>query len=220
MSNTKPLFTLEYFGSRGRAEYIRLVLEEAGQGEKYEYKVIERPQWDSVKQNMDNYPFRQVPRLVDVELNLNLVQGNATCRHLARKFNLYGATIEEQAKADMFADAAEDLRIVYYRAIYNRNGDFNEGVKNITPEIKGMFEELEYQLKKNGHKYFVSDNVTYADFLLFEMVDIMPKLIPGILDAFPLLRDFHARVESRPNIAAYIASGRRPAMVNGNGKGC
>jgi hypothetical protein len=30
---------------------------------------------------------------------------------------------------------------------------------------------------------------------------------------------YHARVAARPNLAAYFASGRRPAAINGNGKG-
>jgi len=204
---------LEYFPTRGRAEYIVLILEEAGVP--YERRnMIDR---SNLKVDKDAYPFGQVPRLIDG--SLNLVQGYTICRHLARKFNLYGSTLEEHAKADEIADAGEDLRSQYYEAIYT-SGDFDAEVRAFAASSPGILAGLEYLLSKNngGHGYFVGAGVTYADFIIFEMLDIIPKLLPNHLDAYPLLKAFHARVAARPKIAAYIASGKRP-QVNGNNRG-
>jgi len=142
---SQPQYILEYFGIRGRAEYIRLILEEVGAT--YDEVVVARPKWDTDKINKDNYPFHQVPKLTDNALNLPLVQSNAICRHLSRKYNLYGKTIEEQAKTDMYADAGEDLRVAYNEAMYC-SGDYNEAVKELHPQAQKIMEELEYQLKK------------------------------------------------------------------------
>ena len=49
---------------------------------------------------LSNHCIVQVPRFSDG--SLNLVQGYTICRHLARKYNLYGTTLEEHAKAGIF----------------------------------------------------------------------------------------------------------------------
>jgi len=205
---------LEYFPSRGRAEQIRLILEEAGVTYETNYNVDR----SVMKGDKDSYPFGQLPRLIDG--NLSLVQSYAISRHLARKYNLYGKTLEEHAIVDMIADAGEDLRTPYYDAIYT-SGDYDAQVKRYERIGLELFGRLEYLLSKNngGNGYFVGNDVTYADFIIFEMLDISPKMLPHILDGFPLLKAFHGRVAARPKIAAYIASGRRPNKVNANDRG-
>lgn len=58
-----------------------------------------------------------------------------------------------------------------------------------------------------GDSQFVAgDDVTYADFLLYDTLDFYRLFAEGVLDAFPKLLAFLARVESLPNLSDYFKS--------------
>jgi hypothetical protein len=42
--------------------------------------------------------------------------------------------------------------------------------------------------------------LSYADYTLFEELDIAMILDPNVLKAFPILADFHHRMENRPHL--------------------
>jgi glutathione S-transferase len=69
------------------------VLVDHSQKVTYEEKPVD---YAAMKADKEGYPFGQAPRLIDGQLNL--VQSYAITRHLARKYNLYGGSLEEQAK--------------------------------------------------------------------------------------------------------------------------
>jgi hypothetical protein len=111
---TPPVLT--YFPIRGRAEPIRLLLEDA----QIKYEDNRNFNWQQEKPNRDKYPFGQLPAISFG--SLHIVQQDAILRHLAREHNYYGTLPEEMADADMIAGAVEDLKGPYGRAIYG--GDF------------------------------------------------------------------------------------------------
>jgi glutathione S-transferase len=69
--------TITYTPTRGRAEPVRLILEELGI-EYQEHSIRSWPEWLSLKPNL---PFLQVPTYQD--RNLLIVQSHAIYRHLA-----------------------------------------------------------------------------------------------------------------------------------------
>jgi len=161
--------------------------------------------------------FGQVP-LFTVDGTFRLVQSNAIIRYLAREFNLYGKNNKEAALIDQLNDGVEDLRIKYVKLIYqNYEAGKAEYVANLPNELR-PFEAL---LKSNndGQGFVVGDEISFADYALFDILDLQEILAPGCLNAFPLLQAFHQRIASRPNIAAYRASDAfKKLPVNGNGK--
>eukprot|EP00002_Diphylleia_rotans_P013106 TRINITY_DN254_c0_g1_i2.p1 TRINITY_DN254_c0_g1~~TRINITY_DN254_c0_g1_i2.p1 ORF type:complete len:121 (+),score=30.22 TRINITY_DN254_c0_g1_i2:639-1001(+) len=56
--------------------------------------------------------------------------------------------------------------------------------------------------------WFAGENLTFADFLVYEYLDKILILQPSALDSFSNLKEFHQRFESLPRIAAYMASPR------------
>lgn len=48
--------------------------------------------------------------------------------------------------------------------------------------------------------------ITYIDFLVYELLDVHSALEPTILKDFPNLKAFHARVQALPAVAAYMKS--------------
>lgn len=142
-----------------------------------------------------------------------LVQSNAILRHLARKYNLYGSSLAEQAKVDMYLDGAEDWRIRYLRLIYidslaeEAKNTFAANAKGpIGTPNGGYVQAFEKAIKNNGGDYLVGANITVADYSVFDMVDIVQRIVPDLLDEAPTLKAWHERMLARAGIAAYIAS--------------
>jgi glutathione S-transferase len=126
MFDDTPVLT--YFPIRGRAEPIRLLLEDA----QIKYEDHRNFNWQQEKPNRDKYPFGQLPCMSFG--SLHIVQQDAILRHLAREHNYYGTLPEEMADADMIAGAVEDLKGPYGKAIYG--GDFVS--MNEADEIRKM----------------------------------------------------------------------------------
>ena len=94
------------------------------------------------------------------------------------------------------------------REARRRAADFLENRK---PKFLGYFERL--LARQRGQKYLAGTKLTYVDLSMFQ-------IIAGLSYAFPnamarVARDYkrlfalHARIQERPRISAYLASGRR-----------
>jgi len=154
-----------------------------------------------------------------------LAQTNAIFRYFAKLHNLYGEEAHHQYEADMILDGVEDWRKGYGQIVYNPKYDevVGEYVANVMPKKLAEFETL---LKANveSHKlttevYFVASSLNMADLMVFDMLELCLRLDAKVLDALPLLKQHHAQIAARPNIAAYLASGRRPTKMNNSGRG-
>eukprot|EP01100_Stratorugosa_tubuloviscum_P003069 TRINITY_DN1724_c2_g1_i1.p1 TRINITY_DN1724_c2_g1~~TRINITY_DN1724_c2_g1_i1.p1 ORF type:complete len:221 (+),score=124.31 TRINITY_DN1724_c2_g1_i1:114-776(+) len=209
-----------YFGLRGRGEVIRLLLEDT----KTEYVMhnVEFGQWPEMKRKGledGSIAFGQLPMLEDN--GFHIVESNSIVRHLARKFNLYGKSANEATLCDMINDYFEEIRDKYVHMIY-REG-FSAAARDAhLANVTSFFGLLENQLKRNngGNGYLVGDDVTFVDYNAFEVIEMHQRIAPAnYFDAFPHLKALSTRVSTRPNVAAYLASPRRPERLNGNGKG-
>ena len=57
--------------------------------------------------------------------------------------------------------------------------------------------------------------VTYIDFVMYELFDIHSKLVPGLLDDFLNLKAYHMRIQGNERISAYIKSDKFIRRLNG-----
>eukprot|EP00927_Polykrikos_kofoidii_P052920 TRINITY_DN46974_c0_g1_i1.p1 TRINITY_DN46974_c0_g1~~TRINITY_DN46974_c0_g1_i1.p1 ORF type:complete len:233 (+),score=35.24 TRINITY_DN46974_c0_g1_i1:81-779(+) len=212
MDSESPV-DLHYFPSRGRGEPIRLLLALKG------IDWNERGVPSDMKTDPTLYPFGQIPRYVDAEVDL--VQSNAILRHLGRKHGLYGVSLMEAAAIDSLADGLEDMRAKTKALVYQDK--FSDDAMSAyqadvlsepQPGSGGKtamftFERLIVGRCCEGQPFYCSSGVTIADLLLMNAVDIHLPLFPVAMEKFPALLAHHARVQALPPIAEYLRSQRR-----------
>jgi len=205
--------TLHYFNLRGRAEAIRVLLEVTGTS----YKEA-LPKWPDHKPNC---VFGQLPEIIDGDFAL--YQSMAIYRHLARKTNTFGKTIKEAGIIDMIIEGEGEWRNEYTDINYSggKYKDYDTDIKDyLSKYVPGRLTIFEKILASNngGHGWFVGNELTAADPIMYEILDIHHTLSPASLDGFPLLKAFRERFEAIPKVFDYIKH-RRPAKINGNNRG-
>jgi len=210
---TRP--RLVYFASRGRAEAIRLLLcetqtdyEEISVGE---YHPTEKSESFKKIKETGLLTFDALPLWIEPD-GFSLVQSNAILRYLARSKGLCGKNVQESARCDMLMDGINDMRekvVVTLRAASTQRDEAKNDL--INKEIPWWLRKFESVLKNNneGVAYFVGDSLTYADLVMWLILESYDdnKLLD--LTKFPLLKAFKERVENRPNIAAYRKNPKR-----------
>ncbi|XP_058515992.1 glutathione S-transferase Mu 1-like isoform X4 [Ochotona princeps] len=197
--------TLGYWDLRGLAHSIRLLLEYTDTSyEEKKYTLGDAPDYDrshwlneKFKLGLD---FPNLPYLIDG--THKLTQSNAIVRYLGRKHNLCGETEEEKIRVDILENQAMDNRMQLIAICYSP--DFEK----LKPDyLKGLPDKLTLYSQFLGKRpWFAGDKITFADFHAYDVLDENRIFAPGCLDAFPNLKDFLARFEGLPKIAAYMKS--------------
>jgi glutathione S-transferase len=218
-------YELYYWPSiQGRGEYVRLALEEAGA----EYSDVARgPRGVTAMMKMMGAkntppfapPFLKAGRFV-VGQTANILFYLGSRHGLAPKAEAARLWLHQlQLTVTDFVLEVHDTHhplgpSLYYEdqkaAAKKRTGEFwNERV----PKYLGYFERL---LKDNGGRYVAGRRLTYVDLSMFQLVEGLRYAFPRRMKAFerkiPALVDLHDRVAVRPNVKAYLGSGRRIAF--------
>ncbi|XP_071505363.1 glutathione S-transferase-like [Diadema antillarum] len=65
---------------------------------------------------------------------------------------------------------------------------------------------VEKHLGKNneGKGYFVGETMTVADLYVFALFEFLEEMMPQLLDKYPLIKGFLARMKNEPKIAAWL----------------
>merc|ERR1711963_818949 len=201
----KPV--LCYWDIRGLAQPIRLLL--AHTETDFEDKLLScgpAPDYDKSCWFDNKYSlgldFPNLPYYIDGDVKVT--QSNAILRYIARKHDLLGKTEAERANVDMMLDNAMDFRNGVVRMCYNP--DYDNMIKEY--QSSGRVKDLldGYEKWMGNKKWFAGDNVTVADFPMYELLDQHRLMLPGCLDKYPKLTDFMTRFEALPKIKAYMAS--------------
>lgn len=201
-----------------RGEYIRLTLAQLGL--EYEDLPITK---DEMKSNLQLFMCGQCPRFVDEDVDM--VQSNSILRHLGRKYNMTGADLKEQAYIDMILDTVEALRPKFMPFIYmgtteEAKAEFWE--KHVDPANANgstggahfaYVESMLNKVSKDG-PFVLGAKPTIADMAIFDVVNALIEGGLGFEEKFPplypKLMAHNAAVAALPNVAAYLASDRRP----------
>lgn len=202
-------YKVYYFASRGRAEQIRLLLNVLEVP--YEDVHLNREAFMALKeQGPKMLAFGAVPMLEDGDFRL--AQAPVILSYLARKHGLAPADLQEAARLDAIALAAEDLRLHYFKCF--GGGDDKEARQKeylANPWKSRWLPIFESLLAFNGDTgYFVGSSITHADIAVWDILDATLSYVPGSsLEGFPKLQAFYSAIRERPAIAAYLASSRR-----------
>jgi len=198
---------LVYFNIRGRAEPIRLLLEEVGVA--YTDTHAE-PQWAELKRRT---PFGVLPLYREGELEIAECQ--AILRHLARVHDLYGDDEPESARCDTFEEALVDAKRLVGMFPWRKEGEATDPEAFKATELTALLERLERFLSGNpdAPQYAVGRRLSFVDLLGFSFIDDTDGLFPGALRGFVDLQAWHRSLAERPQIARYLKSGRRAAGI-------
>jgi glutathione S-transferase len=194
-------YKLYYFNGRGRAEIARLIFAAAGQ--QYEDIRLESDEWPSYKPKM---PLGQVPVL---EYNgVQLPQSQTIARFLAQQLQLAGKDNFEKAKADSVVATVEDLFVKFIPSHREQDKAKKEELtkKFFAEELPKHFQNLEILAKSfsNGGPFFVGNNLTWADLVVYDIVDVLLQLDENCLNNYSWLKQNRAEVEKQPKIAEYL----------------
>lgn len=194
-------YKLYYFNARGRAEISRLILAAAGQN--YEDIRYERDQWPAHKGEM---PLGQMPVL---EYNgTQLPQSISVARFLAKQFQLAGRDNFEQAQADAVVDTIVDVLIKVVPIRFEQDeAKKKELLKNFfAEELPKHLKNLDVlgKMYSNGGKFFVANNLTWADLFFYELSFNLLNMNATCLDDYPWLKENRAEVEKQPKIEEYL----------------
>ncbi|XP_075837748.1 glutathione S-transferase Mu 6 isoform X4 [Microtus pennsylvanicus] len=161
----------------------------------------DRSQWlnDKFKLGLD---FPNLPYLIDGPYKIT--QSNAILRYLGRKHNLCGETEEERVRVDIVEKQVMDTRIQMGTLCYSP--DFEKRKPEFLKSLPGQLKLYSEFLSQRP--WFAGDKITFADFLVYDVLDQHRIFEPTCLDAFPNLKDFVARFEGLKKISAYMKSNR------------
>eukprot|EP00026_Physarum_polycephalum_P016148 Phypoly_transcript_16992.p1 GENE.Phypoly_transcript_16992~~Phypoly_transcript_16992.p1 ORF type:complete len:220 (+),score=44.72 Phypoly_transcript_16992:151-810(+) len=203
---------LSYFGGRGLAEPIRLLLKDA----KVEYEEVNLgtaangvfPEAFLALKASGVLDYGSVPYWE--ENGLNLVQSFAISRHLARKHGYNGENEAEAAKIDSVVEGTRDLVMAIRKVLTvpaeQKAQTWQEISKVDIPKWFGFFEAL---LKKSGTGFFVGKKASLADIYVIAYTEEIRCLDKSALASFPLLSAHLDAMFARPNLAAYAADPNR-----------
>lgn len=194
---------LTYFDIRGRAEPIRLLLEELEVP--YEDRRVSIEEWPALKPTL---PFGQLP--IYEEGSRLVPQAQAILRHLARKHDRYGGDEDERIRCDVIAEAVADARTAFSRLLWDPQ--FDEKRQGYLDKLPATLGSLERCLQQNpgAPPHWVGRQPSYVDALAFAYLDSQRRLAADILSRFPTLSEFKQCFSERPRVASYLQSGRRP----------
>jgi glutathione S-transferase len=215
-------------GIQGRGEFVRLALEDAGAGYTDMARVhgdaVMQPYLDGKVEGLQPFapPFLRTGRQV-------IAQVGAILDHLGPELGLVpdASSRRQQALqlqltiADLVAEVHDTHHPIAASKYYDdQKREAKARAESMRAERMPKFlEYFENVLKHNGRRHPLREH-SYVDLSLFQLLSgleyMFPRRMQALWPSLPQLRALKDRVETRPNIAAYLASERRLAF-NTNG---
>jgi len=194
-------YKLTYFNGRGRAEVTRLIFVVTGQN--FEDVRIEQDDWPSHKSEM---PLGQVP-VLEVD-GVKLPQSLSIARFVAKQFHLAGKDNLEQAKVDVVIDTIADANAEFAPIRWGEDETKKEEAikKFFAEDLQKHLKNLEVLAKEysNGGPFFVGNKLTWADLLVYDILEGLLQIDNNILNKYSWLQRNREEVAKQPKIAAYL----------------
>ncbi len=187
---------------------------------------FDRSAWTSVKGSL-GLDFPNLPYYLDGDIKVT--QSNAILRYIARKHDLLGKTEDEKVRVDIMAEQSMDFRNGIVRLSYNpafvRSTSlllspnertiaflvvffyFQDQIKD--EYLTGLVSKLdEFSRFLGDNPWFAGKNLSFVDFVMYELLDQHRELAPELLAKYPKLTALLDRFEALPEIKVYMASDR------------
>ncbi|KAM9316581.1 glutathione S-transferase-like [Gastrophryne carolinensis] len=198
----KPV--LHYANGRGKMESIRWAL--AAVGVEFEEKLFETKEEREQLIKTGDLLFQQVP-MVEID-GMKLVQTRAILNYIAAKYNIYGRDMKERAHIDMYVEGTSDLMGFIMPLHFLPEGE-QENRKQLIKEsaLKRYYPVYEKALE--NQKHLVGNQFSLADVHLFEAILMVEELHGDLLQDFPNLKAFKARIGEMPTIKKFLEPGSK-----------
>jgi len=200
---------LGYWKIRGLAQPIRLMLGYLDiDFEDKMYEVTDGPEFSRDAWLKEKFTlgldFPNLPYYFDGDTKLS--QSSAILRHIARKHDLLGKTDQEKDRCDQAAEQIADFRMGFVKLSYGifQGWDFKEKGPVYAENIFTTLKPFEAFL--GDHDWLAGANITWADFMMWEMLDQHLLFKPDCLDELPKLAAYHQRFKNEPKIKKFMES--------------
>jgi len=206
-----PSYKLVYFDIRGRAEISRLVLAQAGQDyEDRRYHFPPGADWFGADKEVA--PYQQLPYLKVDEGKpgaFTVSQSLSIARYLARRHDLMGATVDEEAKIDTLFMGINDAVELVGQIFWSKEKE--EVAAELRSKLVKKLEVLDYEIEKLLEKAgpLVGGAVSLADLYLFTLADQLKGSGYAHLPSYPRIEAQYQYVGELPRIKEWVAN--RPA---------
>nr|XP_006822382.1 PREDICTED: glutathione S-transferase A4-like [Saccoglossus kowalevskii] len=200
---------LTYVNGRGLSESIRIIM--AATGIEFQETFLQNKEQFETLRKAGDLLFMQVP-LLEID-GMKLVQTNAIIRYIARKYDMYGKTLEEKTRIDMLNEGARDFLRPFIGVGWvtaSTEDDLKKIREKILPRYLPIFEN---EVSRSTSGYLVGDNISMVDLTLLECLLNCDDYIPGVLDDFPKLKAFQNKVSSLPRIKAFLDGPQRKGKM-------
>ncbi|KAG7154948.1 Glutathione S-transferase Mu 3-like, partial [Homarus americanus] len=156
--------------------------------------------WFDIKNDMV-LDFPNLPYYIDDDKKVT--QSNAIMRYIARKHDLCGKTEEEKIRVDILENQAMDFRNGFVRLCYLEFNLQKQRYLDALPNTIKMFSAF-----LGDRKWFAGENITFVDFIMYELLDQHLQLSDICLKDAKNLKEFQKRVEELEPIKKYMSSPR------------
>ena len=197
-------YTLHYFASRGKAETIRLLLNDL-QLDYREIRYMRPPavgpgmmDWEEEKpEGIESglFPFGQLPVLKHIHRpvlhkqgkdsgSVSMAQSGAIMNYIGRQHGLYGKDPFADMRIDEMIGGIADLKDKWRARFYGKDKT-DEDIAAALPlwreEVSTWLTFIENLKKKHGGQWMVGDELTLADFYAFEALDGAMRYVRSLL---------------------------------------
>jgi len=197
---------LAYWDIRGLAEPARLLLEYTGTKFEDKHYVcgpapdFDKSCWFDIKSTL-GFHFANLPYFIDGDIKVT--QSNAIMRYIGRKNDLCGKTETERVRVDIMENQLMDFRNGWVRLCYATFDTQKDAyLKSLDATIKQFADFL------GTNKWLAGENLTFPDFIFFELLDQHLLLVGDLLKDHKNLQDYMQHFKDLEPIKAYWASDR------------
>lgn len=204
---------LYYFAGRGKAETTRWML--AATNVKFSNIYLRSNDEFVAMKSSSRLLFGQLPML---ELDgKSFTQSRAMVLYLARRANLQGRNIFEEARCAEIAGCCDDLASGPMGHAFRENKEEHK-VKVCEPLFKKFGFYLDKLIRDNGTGWSVGESLTYADILIAECLTSYEEFMPGITMKYGYenLNRLRKVVCSLPGLKSYLQSSLRSKFPDDN----
>lgn len=214
-----PKVTIAYWHIRGLAAPLRMMASFSGLDADFTtYNLLDsKTAWSDAKPALvEKNPLMNLPYIIDGDLVLT--QTDACMNYLGRKCGLQGNTSPETGKIEQVLAQTKDMRNSAVGLFYNK-GRFNANLPDYMKSVITHYKKFSGWFKLQGTTYSCGNEVTSADFHLWEMLDqheLLAKATgaPSFLASYPALAKFYKAFRAHPKMSAYFASDMAKLPIN------
>jgi len=210
---------LGYWNIRGLAQAIRYVLEYSGipwEDKRFNYgpaPEYSRHEWLDHKKTL-TMSLPNLPYFINPNDGTSISQSKAIMHHLARKFKLDPKNEKDKIRVEIMEYEIEDLRNTFVEACYSDS--FEKNKEELTKKCEKFLERISGFLEDNTNSKWTVEKLTYVDFFMFEMFDVLKIFNADLFAKLTRINEFMAEFEKLEKIAEYRKSDRFSARpING-----